>query len=474
MSGEKRTPIQIVRDEMHSMRNQVYNIQKHRERLEKNIKKAQQENRQHIQQLHHELEARDQKREQAINGLESDMKDLAQKHHQALRKQRKEFIAAQTKQRDELIVEIAESEGRSAKRIENLREWTHESLQSQRQEYLNIARQQQQQIDNIKGDIRVINQREENRQERASYYISDMKKLISAVDRDLFEKFALGKLEKVERQIALAEQQLASDIPSAAIGTAQSAHFALMDLDQEVQDKEAEFEMYHSTAVDAIAALLENVRENRQIQLEEDAATQEANYWTDGKYEDLLGRISKLRDRLAQDKTQLSLEEVNYILDNISELSLEQEATMKDAVERIISSQLRAEMGDTVVDALSQRGFRVVKGESGYSENDQRQPYLVKMHKKDGPQIVTVIAPDGESHKNIISVNTYGDRFHNEEAEQQRNTEIRQAFEKQGLKLGETECNDIHIAEFYDVKSIIEEGRGIPESVKKKAGILQK
>lgn len=231
--------------------------------------------------------------------------------------------------------------------------------------------------------------------------------------------------------------------------------------------------MTYRTVTDAVSGFLAAVRKNRHIELNENEVVQEADYWTNGRYQILEDKVANLHRILAQNKDRLTVEELNEYLDQLETLHQEQEKLLEEAVERIISSQIRAEMGDIVVEVLSQQGYRIKNQECGYADQDQRSPYMIKLHNKNGTEIVTVISPDDNTYQNVISINTYNDDVNDDAARRKRSNDILAALKENGLKLGETECMEDSIAEFYDVENLVKQGgKKIPKKVLQKAGML--
>lgn len=463
MSGEKRTPIQILQDEMRQNRQQLYSIQQQRDQLQQELNRVCNENAAQITGLRKELEQRDQKQAAVVGELKSDLRDMASRHNRQL-----------TEQRNRLMKEMQEQETRTGQQIEDLRSWASNRLQEQRTEYRRISQEQQQQINSLKRDIENINRREDNREQRAREYLGDLELLIRATAENLpHERYTPGRLQKITRQLDAARIQLQEDVPAAAIATVQAAHFDLMDLEEEIHCLETEYEMTYRTVADAVGALFASVRQNRQIRLEEDATVQEANYWTNGDYQKLEDRIGTIKEKLEQNKQQLTTPQLQALLDDLETLTKEQEGLITDAVERIISSQLRAEMGDVVIEKLEQQGYRIKNNECGYAENDQRSAYMIKLSNVADTEVVAVISPHEKTYQNILSINTYNEDVNDETAKRRRNADILTALREGGLQLGETQCNEQSIEEFYDVGNIIKEGgKKLPKQVLQKAASL--
>jgi len=242
----------------------------------------------------------------------------------------------------------------------------------------------------------------------------------------------------------------------------------------EVQNASERFERIYSLSLENANALLNNVRKNRTLEMEEgdSSSKQEVDYWTDGRFSTLEQTVEEQLEQLKTQKEELNFENCEKALDYLGQFAHEQEQLINEAVERIVSSQVRAEMGDVVVNVLEDQGFSLSNDEVGYTENDQRKSYLFKLENRSGTKVVTVISPSEETYENVISINTY-DGFHDEAAERLRNREICQALSDSGLNPNETQCLPESVFEFKDVGSILkEDGKGIPQKALERTGML--
>ena len=446
MSGQKRTPIEILRDDFEVMRNRVCDLTTQRQNLSDELARARAEHGNRLQSIQQQMEQRFSSQNEVLQELESNLKSTAQQHRQQLENQREQFLK-----------ELANLDQNTDNKIESLKKWTQENLDRQRTEYLRLSIEHQKQTNQLKMQIEQMNRREENREALATQYIHDLELLIASTDKNLpHQKFAPGKLDRIRRQLDAARQRLREDMSPAAVAGVQQALFDLMDLEEEVMSLELEFELAFITAHESVDSLFKAVRRNRLVSVEEDAPLQEVNYWTSGLFEILEQRIGTLKARLDKEKSTLSLSEVKKIIDEIGDLSSQQEELINEAVERIISSQLRAEMGDTVVETLQQQGFKITsQDESGYIEEDQRQAYVVNMRNLSGTRVVSVITPDERTYQNTISINTYDNQLYNEEVLQLRSDEILQALRNANLKTGQTECSETADDKYYDTQKIL-------------------
>ncbi|MEK7256003.1 MAG: hypothetical protein AAB316_14725 [Bacteroidota bacterium] len=446
MSGQKKTPIQILREDLDVARKQICDLSAQRKNMTDELQRAREEGKAQVANLQTQMEKRRQEQAKVVENLQSDIKEVAAQHHRDMAAHREEFVR-----------EMLSLETRTDQKYESLRDWTHNRLEHQRAEHNRLALRQQRQNRELKRQIEQIQQREETRSAKAKDYVSDLQRLVESAEQNLpHEKFAPGKMEKIRRQLAAAERQWQEDLPATAAATAQQALFDLMDLEEEVMKKELDFELLHGAAIECTSGLFEAVRRNRMVEVQSGAAGQEVNFWTEGRYDKMELEIAEVKQRLETEKNTLDADEIQSMLIRLDEMAGRQESLIKEAVERIISSQLRAEMGDSVVDTLNKQGFRMVLDDCGYFEQDQRKAFTVNMQNRSGTKIVTVISPDEKTYENIMSVNTYDEHIYDENVLTTRSEEILSALRGAGLQTGATICSEQGAPEFYEPKKFLQ------------------
>ena len=140
------------------------------------------------------------------------------------------------------------------------------------------------------------------------------------------EKFAPGQLEKVRRQVEAAKAHI-ENAPQTAIATGQQAYFDLVDLREEVLEKEAEFNLWLDNTLEAMRALFESIAQNRNITLkvdEDEVAEKEVDFWTRGAYQALEAQVEALKKELEDNRKTISLERIKEILAEVETLQKQQ------------------------------------------------------------------------------------------------------------------------------------------------------
>ena len=537
MSGEKRSPIQILRDDLSSMQRQVTNMNRINSNLQQALSSASRQRAQDQRAFQQTLQAREASFSRSVNGLQSNMRSMETRHLDAMRRQNNEFgqrlqeqslaqqsqllrekqerVAAMQLQKRELEQQITQEIGqeraerqRQIQRLEreiatidaelrteiarveqefdqkldlervqrqralnNLREWTSGMLERQREEYLSIAEAHEQEMVAIRDDMNQVFAKEAFNQQTARAFIEDLERQIQEANEHLpHRKFTPGQLEKIRRNTTDAKMEV-SQREQAAMAGAKAAYFDLVDLREEIIRKEQEFNLWHQATLEMARSLFENVRANREVSLEQSEELVEVDFWTNGRFSALEEQIKVIKDELEHGREDYSLEEVKQRMEELKTLAEEEQALIKEAVERVISSQLRAEMADVVVEALQKEGFTML--ESGYEKEDQRKVYLVKVANNAGTEIVAAVVPNDETNTNTLSINTRDERFFREELTQARFEDIKRLLQESGLHVGKTECFNEHIQGLYDVENILKRGgQGIPKAVLEKARML--
>ena len=458
MSGVKRSPIEILQDQLEALSKKFQKAKNERAQLNNQIKDIQAQNQQNLEKLKQKFQDRAKAFEDGLQSVHSDVRQFALEFEQNLKNQHEAFIHSQQQ------LAAQQKEG-----FDNLKAWTSQQFKDQRREMHQIANAQKRQINQIRIKMDDLIIREDQRQQYASSFIEGLKKMIEKDEQLLpHEQFAPGKLQKVKERLNLAESNLNNQIPQAALVSAQETMFEYYAWKEEVVSAERQFESLFEQTFSTYEALLENVRKNRNVELSDDAGYLEVNYWTNGAYGDLESQIQNMIEKLEQEKQEIDQGQLEEIYEQIGDLESKQNKLIKDAIDRITSSQIRAEMGDKVVQSLEKQGFQYI--DRGYEASDQRKTYVLKLRNPNGTEIVAIIAPDDEAHKNSITVNTYGDSFHGDAERKMRFEEIRKSLQDAGINLGDVESQEKALEEFRDVAKILEEGNS--EEALKKARIL--
>lgn len=418
-------------------------------------------------------------REAEINRLDNNIKTLDKIMKSEFKNVREEFSGM-------LDVET----NARIQQINNLTEWTKANFDAQREEYQSIAKNLEQEIQVNRNAIRDIYQKVDTNREAANDYITDLNNLVQKkyeISETNFERFAPGEIQKIFRRINTSVEELNGGREQTARSEAINAYEDWMDLQEKVERKKREFDFWHDEAMKQVLELFELVSQyrnephkmhgekeidvNGKYELHEIDAEVELDYWTNGEFLELDDAIRVERRKL-ENIGSLSLEDIKKSLARIEELRKREESIVKRAEERVIASQLRAEMADVIVEAMEEEGYTLVN--AGYEKSDQRSAYLVNLKNVGGADIVVTIFP---SEEDVIS-NLINIQLKNEESpfsEEETSGILRDIgtiFNEVGINVGRFECmgEDKINEAFYDFDKIFDKNGGLPKSATDEVG----
>lgn len=458
MSGIKRSKVDILGDELEALSKKFRKAEIDRNQLQNQIESIRAQNRQKLQELKQKFTDRAKRYEKGLQNVQADVKKVALDFEQALKRQHEAFIDSQR----EVLTQTKSS-------IANLKEWTSKQIQEQKKEFQIFAKQQSRELSMVKNRLNDLVIRENERQQYASSFIDGLEEMIKQ-DEELLphEQFAPGQLRKIKQRLAISRNNLDNLHSQAALATAQETMQAYFEWKETVLNAERIYEALYDKIDLGFSELLKEVRKNRNVEVTSGAEYLEVNYWTKGAFADLESEVQNAIKSLENRKEEMDQEQLEEVLEELEMLSEKKDQLIDEALKRITSSQLRAEMGDLVINSLNKQGFEFIN--RGYEAQDQRKTYMIKFRNTSGVEIVAVISPDEAANENTISINTFGDTYHNEEDRLKRFDEIKKSLSLAGINIGETETEAQGIEEFKNIEKILEEGN--TEDALKKAGIL--
>ncbi len=319
---------------------------------------------------------------------------------------------------------------------------------------LNLQIHQQAQLsrleDQVQTGMALLEQRLDSvldEQERkylaAGNWIAQARELAQFIqERYAHEAYLPGELVRLEQAVALAEANLAENMPEAAVVSGQQAYVELSGLHLQLEQLDSEWRLLAETCWENASRLLAFAEENRTCPAHDLDGNQlpemiDVDFWTEG---DLEQQIESLRD-LAADLGEraegfdlpalrvLAEEDLPRRYERLSE-------TVYQARLAVLNSQLRINIADLVVQALEQQGFGLVQSE--YADCDQRNGFSAKVRNREKDEIVIQVAPDpgilGKNELHLISL----DRARRDERELVgRSREVALALDRYGLEVGE-------------------------------------
>ena len=214
------------------------------------------------------------------------------------------------------------------------------------------------------------------------------------------QRFAPGRLARIEQDMAGARAHLADGRPEAAVVTAQAAFTALADLRVDVELAHREWIALRAEVRRALRTLDERITANSRASVldRQDEAlarsTFDVDHWSSGA-------LRVLHDEVAAEAAAVT--DGDPTIDQLRAY-LEQrlpayEARLGEIVEtarrRVWGAQARANIADLVADAL-ENGFAYHTEQWTHQDNDQREAVFVRLEHLSGNEIVVEVAPAGD------------------------------------------------------------------------------
>ncbi|MFP4133732.1 MAG: hypothetical protein ACLFTJ_06205 [Halothece sp.] len=474
MSGEKRRYVSVEQQELRRLRERESRLRSLQKDLPEQLNTIREQSQRELQQRMAPLENRVQRQQQQNQKLKSDLKDLENKTQQRLKKQQEEFKSQLGKVNQNLKKQQKEFNAQLGKVNQNLNQVKAEQ-RNQRTEYLKLIQEQNQQFEQLKQEQqtfqREVNERfksieteQERKSQLAKNYLTDLEAIYHQIKENYqHERFAPGKLDSLRQGVDLARNNYQNGVTEAAIAKAQESYLDLANLRLDLIQKEQEWELLYNAALSDVRSLLKETQGNRNCEVtvgegeESEQFKLEVDYWVEGALTEYEKEIKALEEQLKQGEKTLTTEEVKQIGEQINQLEPKLGELIEQAKVNILSSQLRVEIADRVVEALSSAGFDLVNPEEDvtYEGNDQRRSYVVKVKNVSGDEVVTVISPEQEFGKNSVSINTFSETLIDEKATQQNAKAVFDLLEQEGIEaVGQLECQDQPKQEYQNLETV--------------------
>jgi len=255
------------------------------------------------------------------------------------------------------------------------------------------------------------------------------------------ELFLPGRLDGIQRSLFQARQNLDLGLAESAIISLQQSYFTLSDMHQQLEKLQNEWQMMVFTnweTANQILAIAESSDFVQAVDLDGNPLPFEINigYWSDGALERLIEKLNAFLDDLVNPQIAMSLETLHAWREkDLPSFYKELEDIVLDARIQAINSQLRINIADLVVCALSQQGFHLEDAE--YRASDERQAYTARLTTLDGSEVIVMVEPKGSDlGENELQLRSLDREQRTEHELQQRWTEISRSLTGYGLSVG--------------------------------------
>jgi hypothetical protein len=283
--------------------------------------------------------------------------------------------------------------------VSNLNEEFSQILQQEREQVM-------QSIQTLFSEQESYLDREYQKEEAAQQWLNRCVVLADFVGTQFdHRRFTPCRLDRILRNLSYAESNLSNGYTEISIQNSQQSYLELTDLNFELEQLLLQWNSAFETTYSAVNEFIYQIEANGMIQALDLNGRElpdliDLDYWTNGRYHQLLEHCKNLTAYLSEDRSLLSLEDIDRIYNQVLPAIRESfESIVFDARLNALNSQLRMNIAEKALEALEQHGF--VLDRAGYSDNDMRAQFNAQLECVDGSQVTIQVLPDGKSGQEL-------------------------------------------------------------------------
>ncbi len=273
------------------------------------------------------------------------------------------------------------------------------------------------------------------------------------------ERFAPGRLNRILYNLNFSESNLAEGFPESSLQGSQQLYLELSDLHFELEQMLIQWQSKYEKSYSEIQAIILQMSSNVDVsalglQGEELPDQLNLNFWTNGRFLQLLEHCRQLSGYMIQDQNLLSLDDLDRLYSQILPVIRDSfESIVYDARLNALNSQLRMNIAEKALQALENHGFTL--DTAGYAENDMRSQFNAHLDCPDGSQVTIQVLPTAKSAEELsnelVMITTHPYLKTEHEARLQWD-ELSQSLSQLDLKVGRPDLMPATNAEGPDKK----------------------
>jgi hypothetical protein len=330
------------------------------------------------------MEERQQQLEQALG-------DLGQNLGRVEAEMVQDILRQNARGYESLAAALDETAAYAGDAISQLSEAFSDRMQQQRDEYLRG-------LHGVVQHIEAYAQAAQAREEVAGHWLERAEVLAGFVQSQFdHERFLPGRLPRILRSLDMARGNLAEGFVEASLQSAQQGFLQLSELHFELEQRLLEWQAEYDAACGEIRQVINEIELNSSVhgiglQGEELPDRVDVDYWTEGKYRQLLQQCQGFLQLLEDRREQISTKELRRIHTKLDSITIQLfESIVCEARLNALNSQLRMNIAERALQALENQGFML--GESGYSNEDMRASFVAHLDNPDGSQVTVEVIP---------------------------------------------------------------------------------
>lgn len=326
---------------------------------------------------------------------------------------------------------------------------TENLMQQARQQYQHQLTAVQ---DRLLKEIAVVNQRladretqDETRLAVADHWLHAAGDLFTLIDAEYNHHFYLpGELDRLAGQIQMATHNLSYGLPEASIASAQQVYLRLANVRVRLEQAEGEWLLLNQACLEAVHrvhAEIDGCQEIEAIDMDGRPIPYhlDVDFWTRGAW-------STLADEFLETIRPLGLTNPSPSTEYLQQLLAEYLPGIRARLAELgfaarieaLNSQLRVNIADMVVQALTMQGYAL--NEFQYRQDDWRAPFEVHLTNPDQSQVTVQVNPYGDNlGENELHIISEDQMFRTQRELRKRWQEVQVSLVGSGLEVGDIE-----------------------------------
>lgn len=311
--------------------------------------------------------------------------------------------------------------------------------------------EQEQEIRNVQNEVNSIQQRlasiDSRGEERAKMALAWMEEV---EQNNNLDRFVPEDANQVRRRMQQLSQIGATGAELSA--AANEAIIAAQELEIKCNRERLKFEQKEELTRTMLEGILETVNKLREIQLSDDEGNPvhlENNFWSRGRYQQLLDRLQSLDEEMERrSKTDMTMERLDEIQREIVQAETEIQEITSQSVARVNQSQARIQTISDIIEVMEDQHWQVIEKdgieEIGYAGGetaaDFREGAFARLRNDMGEEVTIVVDPTEDETKNTLGFHYSGGMYDTDEENESKVQTIAEEIEKSGYEVGKPKC----------------------------------
>jgi hypothetical protein len=254
-------------------------------------------------------------------------------------------------------------------------------------------------------------------------------------------RFTPDAVRQYETRLIQAQNNITQNLPEAAITAAQEAYNNFSELRLELEKRQSEYQLLInrvSLEAQKLHSLLASNQLVPAIDLDGSPLPYNitVNYWTDGEFDHLVQEFDHTLAEFVESDHPGTTSELHHLIDDYFPFIQDKIGDLVfDARMNVLNAQLRMNIAEIVVDALSGQGYAL--DSSYFLAGDERDAYQANLINYEGSQVVVKVDPV-ESQAAVNELHLFASDAQEKTSHElkQRALEIRRALQSTGLEVG--------------------------------------